>query len=258
VTHPMTDDLLRYAVEGPGSRRGIAAHVAGCAACTAEVSRLRALGSLLHSHRTGADELTPQCLDDDVVAALAAGELAPAARAAFVPHVASCAYCRRRVASVARALADPAVAREITAAEAKGDRRRVRPYVLVPIGMAAAAVLLFAVLPRFSNEVQSPHRAPTITAAAAPVPESPVGAVTDAERLRWASVAGADRYRVTLFDASGGVVYETQLPDTVAALPDSLALVPGRSYLWKVEARTGWDRWVASELMEFSIAAPAR
>ena len=67
-------------------------------------------------------------------------------------------------------------------------------------------------------------------------------------------VAGADRYRVTLFDGGGRVLFETQLADTLAALPDSILLDPGRPYLWKVEARTGWQRWSASGLVEFSIA----
>jgi len=63
---------------------------------------------------------------------------------------------------------------------------------------------------------------------------------------------------VILFDAAGRVVYETQLTDTVATLPDSVTLAAGPPYLWKVEARAGWDRWWGSELVRFSIAAPAR
>ncbi len=61
----------------------------------------------------------------------------------------------------------------------------------------------------------------------------------------------ADRYRVTLFDASANLLFDVQTTDTSATLPDSLHIVPGRSYLWKVEARTAWDRWAASELIEF-------
>jgi hypothetical protein len=82
-----------------------------------------------------------------------------------------------------------------------------------------------------------------------------VAAVTD---LRWSPVAGADRYRVTVFDATGGVVYASESSDTVLAFPDSVALVPGAAYLWKVDARTGFDRWAASELAEFRVAGPRR
>ena len=60
-----------------------------------------------------------------------------------------------------------------------------------------------------------------------------------------------------MFDARGRVLYETQLADTVVILPDSVAVIPGQSHLWKVEARTGWDRWAASDLVEFRVAAGA-
>ena len=48
-----------------------------------------------------------------------------------------------------------------------------------------------------------------------------------------------------------------QLADTVAALPDSIALVAGRTYVWLVEARIGFDRWSTSGLVEFSIGGGA-
>jgi len=63
---------------------------------------------------------------------------------------------------------------------------------------------------------------------------------------------------VTVFDATGGVVYAAEVADTVVTFPDSIALVPGDSYLWKVDARTGFDRWAASELVEFRVAGPRR
>jgi Putative zinc-finger len=189
-----------------------------------------------------------ECVDDDIIAALAAGTLDPGLRASVLLHVAECARCRAAVASVARALADPTVAREIAVAE--GARRRL---YRIALPLAAAAVLLLLTWPPPVDNGGPGHRAPPI-AAPTPVPLAPIGAVAEADVLRWSGVAGADRYRVTLFDAGGRVVYEARLPDTLAALPDSIALAPGRTYLWKVEARTGFDRWAASELVEFSIA----
>jgi len=195
---------------------------------------------------------TPDCLDDDTVAALAAGTIDAAARLHALSHLATCPRCRHAVASVARALADPAVAREVAVAERGG--RRLRYGVALS---AAAGVLLLLVGPRLLDLGRPVHRAPPPTGAV-PVPASPVGVVADADTLRWVAVPGADRYRVTVFDAPGAVLYETQLADTVAVLPDSLVLVPGRPYLWKVAARTGWDRWSPSELVEFSLAPPRR
>jgi hypothetical protein len=192
---------------------------------------------------------TPECLDDATLAALAEGALDAATHATVLPHLASCPRCRGAVASVARALADPAVAHEVASLE----RGRRAYWIALPI--AAAAVLLLALgVPRWLEQGPT-HRAPPIPGQSAPRLLFPVGAVAAAATLRWASVPGADRYRVVLFDAAGRVVYETQLADTVVALPDSVRLAPGPPYLWKVEARTGWDRWSASELVQFSIAA---
>lgn len=197
---------------------------------------------------------TPECLDDATLAALAEGALDAGARAAVMPHLATCPRCRGGVASVARSLADSGVAREVAAVESRGRRGWVR----IGLPAAAAAILLAVALPRWVEDIRGGHRGPPVPGAIAPHPVAPVGTVADAAALRWTAVAGANRYRVTLFDAAGRVLYETQLADTAATLPDSVTLAPGRPYLWMVEARVGWDRWSASELVRFSIAAGAR
>jgi hypothetical protein len=201
--------------------------------------------------QAGPAEPTPECPDDDTIAALAEGTLGGEAHTAAVAHLAGCASCRTAVASVARALADPAVAREVRRVEEGRSRWLYR--IALPLAAAAAVVLLIA-RPRALDQEPSLHRAPTITAAPAPAPASPVGVVSDARVLRWAAVPSADRYRVTLFSAEAEVLYETEVAGTTAALPDSVMLAPGARYLWKVEARTGFDRWTSSELVEFSIA----
>lgn len=181
------------------------------------------------------------------MAALAEGTLDGLARTRALAHLAECPRCRTAVASVSRALGDPMVAREI--APLGGARRRL---FRIAVPAAAAAVILLLVMPAPKSDVAE-HRAPTITAVSSPVLVSPVGIVAGADILRWSSVSGADRYRTTLFDDAGAVVYETQTADTLIALPDSVQLTSSRSYLWKVEARTGWGRWSASDLIEFSI-----
>ena len=202
--------------------------------------------------RVRSETLTPDCQPDDVIAALADGSLAPEVRGSVLPHVASCARCRGAVASLARALADPVVAREISVSS--GRRRWYR----ITVPLAAAAVLLL-LLSSPAGERSPVHRGPPPPPpATTPVPRSPLGAVAAVDDLRWSPVAGADRYRVTVFDATGGVVYGTEVSDTVLAFPDSVALVPGASYLWKVDARTGFDRWAASELAQFRVVAGPR
>lgn len=202
--------------------------------------------------RVRSETPTPDCLQDDLIAAVADGSLAPDARAAVLPHVASCSRCREAVASVARALADPAVAREL-AASPTGRR-----WYRIAVPLAAAAVLLLLLASPGADRSPGHRGPPPPPSSTTPVPRSPLGLVAAVRDLRWSPVAGADRYRVTVFDATGGVVYAAEAPDTVIALPDSVTLVPGTAYLWKVDARTGFDRWATSELTEFRVAEPRR
>lgn len=198
------------------------------------------------------DDATSECLDDYTLAAFAERSLDDGARAGAVSHLAGCPSCRSAVASVTRVLTDPSVAREIAGLDRPAMRRFAR-VAQVAVPLAAAAILVVVVWPEGANDVSPVHRAPTLTAAPSPAPMWPVGTVSDARTLRWAAVSDADRYRVTLFDAVGDVRYEVELTGTAARLPDSVSLVPGQPYLWKVDARVGFDRWAASDLVEFSI-----
>ncbi|HEY7612780.1 MAG TPA: hypothetical protein VH764_07290 [Gemmatimonadales bacterium] len=208
------------------------------------------LGALARSGPPG--ERRPDCPDDEALAALAAGEIAVAERKHLVAHVATCGHCRAAVASLARAFADPAVAEARAGAVPAARRRLYR----VAVPAAAAAVVFVALFARSGGDIppDSLHRASDVPAAQAPVPLSPRGPVERPDLLRWAGVGGAGRYRVTLYRSDGQVLYGLELPDTATPLPDSVPLTTGQVYLWKVEARTGWDRWTASELVRFTVA----
>jgi anti-sigma factor ChrR (cupin superfamily) len=200
----------------------------------------------------GQHEAGTDCPDDHLIAAFADGTIAADARSQWLPHVAMCGRCRTAIASVARTIGDRKVAREIDAAErpAALPARHRAFRRLLPI--AAAAALILAVWPRTREEGPPAHRS-TAPAALSPIPTSPIGSVARPAALRWRPVAGADRYRVILFNADSRVVYEQQLSDTILALPDSVTLTAGATYIWKVEARTGWDRWESSPLVEFVV-----
>lgn len=203
---------------------------------------------------------SPDCLDEDTIGALAEGSLAAESLEIVVGHLARCGSCRVAVASVARALGDPAIAREVAAAERGRERPRWNRLLPMVLPLATAAALLLLVVRPWSTDAipsEPRHRAPTITGVPAPSATWPLGTVETATLLRWSGVLGADRYRVTLYDGAGQVLYQSQTSDTVTALPDSLRLLPGRRYLWKAEARTGWNRWSASPLAEFSVIRAA-
>ena len=195
------------------------------------------------------------CLTPHVLAAFAEGWLHADARSGVISHVAGCHRCRAELAATVRALADPAIQREAAAAGLAPGVRRWRR--LAVWGAVAAAIVLVVTDPagitRRDSGRDSAHRGNALVNGTAPRPLAPFGPVAGVPELRWARVPGADRYRVTLFDTAGRVRYEAEPSDPVAALPDSLNLQPGVRYLWRVQARIGFDRWVASELVTFSV-----
>jgi hypothetical protein len=168
---------------------------------------------------------------DDIAAYLEA-RLPEAERARVEQHLAACDACRAELIAVSRVL------------HSRPSRRRW--YVPVGIGVAAAALFLIWLMPA-DNGVK--FREPAVTTTVAPVAIAPRGAVRAPVRLIWTRVPHAARYRVTVFDSSGTVIWESQTRDTATAAGVQLN---GR-YLWQVEAETGFDRWIRSDVVEFSI-----
>ncbi len=187
----------------------------------------------------------PDHVESGEVAAYLDRALSPSDRSRVEEHLADCDMCRAEVIEVARLL--------------RPQPRRRSWYVPIGVAAAAAAVLLL-VWPRAVEEppLAPNYREPVVTTTAAPSAIAPRGASPAALRLVWTRVPHADRYRLTLFDATGRVISESQTSDTSVALPDTVALQPQASYFWKVEAQTGWNRWVGSDLVEFSVIPPRR
>jgi len=197
------------------------------------------------------------CLDDQRIAALAEGSVTGPALEAGVDHLAVCHRCRGAVSSVTRALAVGSIAREVDLPGPQTAPRWAR--YAVPVAAAAAVAALFFVQSESPSGTEAPlHREGQAATAPAPVAISPTGPTTTVRVLRWHAVPGADRYRITLFDELGTVLYETTLADTLAELPTQVGIEAGRSYYWIVAARTGFDRWDTSALVEFSTAGDAR
>ena len=251
----LTDaEILALALSGSDAQQMAGArHLAGCANCRARVDAMRALLSGAVDSASAARN-GHECLDELELAALADGGATDALRGRAVAHLADCGHCRESFASLMQLLADPAIAGEIRRLENPNAgvlRWRIGAGVAA---IAAAVVLIFTAPVRRPSSPSDTHRGPTITAAEPPRPIAPVGDVVSATALRWNLVSGAARYRATLFDTGGAVLFEAEVADTFVALPDSVAVVPGRTYLWKVDVRTEWDRWATSDLIEFRLA----
>jgi len=152
-------------------------------------------------------------------------------REAVVAHLVECAECRREY---------------IEAGEVVGTARPKWVGVRTGIGLAAAAAVAFAVMPR-----AFPPAATTVTPdvsmqrtalreVAAPIR---LAAPADGERLTGAAVHlswhpdGNDAlYRVTVQTEAGAVVWKTETHDTSYALPPVVPLTGGVTYYWIIDA----------------------
>jgi hypothetical protein len=270
---PSEAALLQHVInDGLHEDRALLLHIASCPDCGPRVAGLRSAVAAVDAVTDTKVASVGVCLDELAVADFMENG-AGARRDPRVVHLAACGHCRHQLAALVALLAESEIVAALSDVQkpsppgrrprnaslpeasrptAVPQRHAVRRWIARTAAIAAAAALLFIVLPR-APQFPGEHRGPTITAGTIPRPLSPAGDVIAARSLQWTAVSGADRYRVTLFDVTGNVLLERELADTVLALPDSVTIVPQTSYLWKVEARTGVNRWAASELTEFRV-----
>jgi len=200
-------------------------------------------------------------VDGGLIERYVAGTLSEAEVEALESHYLTCTRCQNelRLAAAIRGVL-PAVRQAPVAAGVRPTAVTTRWFgrraQVAAIAAAVAAVLAGVLLVQPSRIERLRHREAVPETEALPTVEMPVGAVRTVEEFRWAAVPAADLYRVTLYDAAGDVVWQGDTRDTHVALPDTVQLDPGALYLWQVEARVGWDRWVSSELVRFRISEP--
>jgi hypothetical protein len=169
-------------------------------------------------------------LGSEEVAAYLDNALSEAECARVKAHLADCEVCREEVVSVSKLLH-----------LAPRSRRRAIAFS----GLAAAAVLAFFLV-RPSPDSKLPALA-QIRGRDTPVASegvssvraiAPIGRQTNGAGIRFAwhpSSSGAT-YRLTLTDDRGAKVWAGSTNDTTLAIPNGIALPPGRSYNWYVDA----------------------
>jgi anti-sigma factor RsiW len=183
-------------------------------------------------------------LDPGDVAAYVDGAVTPDKRAGIESHLATCAGCRAEVSEAASIIAS------------LPRTRRRRTGTLVSVAGIAAMLLVF-LLPRADrDDIGRQHRESAVTTTIPPVILAPAGTVQSANVFMWSSVPHAGGYEVRIFDPDGSVVWQAKTRrDTVLTPPPTIVLIPGRSYYWKVDALTGFERSASSDFVEFSIGA---
>jgi hypothetical protein len=265
MTCPSSSTLVACAFETDEVNDVARQHAASCALCASEIERLREAAALLaRMDRPG--NVTDTCLSEVALAQMASSHHG-ALHTDVVTHLAECTRCRTRFAGAVSALSSKEISSELTRLDAAP--LPLKPHAFgkhAGYAVLAAAIAGLIILPQLGRQsTGGQQRAPqdlrdrnaTITMTTPPTILAPKGTVAAASVLTWTRVPGADEYSVTVFSDGGDVLFELQASDTSVAVPQQSTFPAGQRLLWKVRARTGFDRWVESDLVEFRVI-PAR
>jgi hypothetical protein len=232
-------------------------------------SRVRKVIGLLKNAASSSTAHSDAHLADEVIVTLIEGNgIEVTDRDNAVAHLSNCLVCRSRVAAVSNLLDDPEIVAEIDQldelpAKTRADRRRFYRMLSGAIAAAAAVAIIVAGAGRIgarnnaSTDTARVSREGIGSASAAPRILAPVTVAAAGDSLRWTSVPQADLYRIRIWNADGTVVWAEDTRDTTLPLPPQLTR-SGGPYLWEIKARTGWDRWVTSDFLEFTIHSDTR
>jgi len=192
-------------------------------------------------------DVRPEHLDESQISAFVDRDLSEAERRRIQAHIDQCSSCRAALVDVMRVVdsfgqadARPTPA-PLAARNPTPPTRRSR--VIIGALTAAGVVAIGFLLPRTD---QSPSRErSTINIAdrsadtrisievVTPLRNDSVSA--HALHFRWRSVAGIDLYHVVVLDSSGAPVWSGDAGRASQMSADSLALVPGNAYFWRVD-----------------------
>lgn len=152
--------------------------------------------------------------------------LPPEERRLVEEHLEACADCRREMVVLSRTLADLP----------KGRRW------WIPAAIAAGVIALL-VVPRAwfysGGPTPSPERTPTVGGerlGTISVVSPADDVTTNAHAVFMWHTVGANEYRVSVLADDGRPIWHNETPDTSLSLPDSVSLIPGHAYFWRVEA----------------------
>jgi hypothetical protein len=146
----------------------------------------------------------------------------------------------QRSATLNRLLATAEGRRELDLVRAAVQSSRAPRASRFRIPLAIAATLAIALLGRtlLQNEPDDAMRGDENASAISLLSPPEELAPTGADRFTWTRVAAATSYQPELIDDTGLVVWTQTTTDTSIALPGSITLTPGKTYRWRVVART--------------------
>jgi hypothetical protein len=184
-------------------------------------------------------------LSVDDVAAMVDGRLTAADRARVEGHLAVCRLCRAEVTAATQIL------------ESAPRPTRMMPRWIVGAGLAAAAGLLFMIVPGKQERPQGAGDLRASASAATIIPIAPGSEQTqslDSLRFSWHAVTGASTYRLVVTDSAGAPALSMTTTDTAVSPPAPRNMTVGRHF-WSVDALRTDGTSISGTPTSFSIRA---
>lgn len=188
-------------------------------------------------------------ITSEELAAYLDGRLDSSSATRLEHHMADCAECRTELVD-ARAL--------LATAPATDKSMRPRRRMLGRVGLAAAALLLFAAVPLMRRVTAPDRAAPVLRDARAS--QTRIDVISPGNEsvnptavfFIWRPVEGATTYRLTVTDSSGTPLFTRSTTDTTTTAPSEVSIVRGHSYLWYVDALRNDGLTSSSGIRSFS------
>jgi hypothetical protein len=180
-------------------------------------------------------------LSPELIAAYLAAQTSTDERELVQEHMLRCERCRHDVAEAAEF----------------GTEQKPRRWIRIAIPAAAAALLLFALVPGPGPTLDGPaFRGPDIEGVqhfAAVLPLDGAAVNIDSVEFVWESEGPEVHYVLTLTDENGDVVWKETTRDTVLAPPREAGLRSDRAYFWYVDALLEGAESSTTGVREFSL-----
>jgi len=200
------------------------------------------MGKDKEAHRHEERDVTdPQHLTPAIIAAYLAQEASPEEHRIAQEHLLTCPECRR----------------DMDEAQVLGAEREPRRWAPVAIPAAAAAIVLFLLVPglRRPSEPVAVRGPATegVPQFAAVTPADGSTVFGDSVSFVWRSEGPTAHYVLTVTDENGDVVWTAPTSDTTLAPPRGVGLAVGRRYYWYVDALLENARSSTTGVHEFGI-----
>ena len=180
-------------------------------------------------------------LSAELIAAYLASEASPVEQELVQKHLLTCAECRGDVAEAAEL----------------SIQSTPRRWIKVAIPAAAAALLLFALVPgQRPGPDESLTRGPDVEGVqhfAIVIPEEGASVSIDSLEFLWRSEGPEVHYLLTVTDENGDIVWTGATRDTSLAPPREAAFSSDETYYWYVDALLEGASSSTTGVREFSI-----